>query len=422
MREAATLLSPAEAARRILDAVEPLDSETIPLGDAPGRVLASDVRSPIDVPPWDNAAMDGYAVRSSDLDEGARTDTPVTLPVVDHVPAGGKSQVTLGAGQSVRVFTGAPIPAGPDTVVRQEDATSIGGASVRIERYRDLRRNVRRRGEDIPAQATVLRRHAELGPAQVGALAAVACDMVAVVRRPTIAVMASGDEIADLDQKPAILRGERIASSNSYALAAAIELAGGTVRHLGIAKDDPGDIATRLARAAGADLVVTTAGMSVGQHDHLRELLLAQADAAGFWRLRARPGAPVGFGRVAGVPWIGLPGNPVSSLVTFELFVRPALRKLAGHSAWFRRPVLVEAAEQMATPGRLQHFLRVTLEPTGDVPLARLTGPQGSGILSSMVLADALLIVPEDLESVEPGTRLPALPFTGWAYLTAAPY
>jgi molybdopterin molybdotransferase len=415
-------LTPSEAARSILETLHPLPSESAPLAEVDGRVLAADIQSPIDVPPWDNSAMDGFAVRAEDLETGS-DGPPATLRVVDEVPAGAPTGGrTVRRGEAMRIFTGAPVPDGADTVIRQEDV-SVDGIELHVEDLRDLRRNIRRRGEDIATGATVLRAGTSLGPAEVGLLAAIARASVPVHARPLVAVMASGDEIADVDEADRILAGERIGSSNSYTLAAAIRGAGGSVLPLGIARDDPDDIADRLARIAGrADLLVTSAGMSVGDHDHLRTLLEADGTDTRFWRLRSRPGAPVGFGVLHGVPWIGLPGNPVSTLVTFELFVRPAVRKLGGCRAWFRAPVPVTVGEAIATPGRLQHFVRVTLSPGADRPVAHPTGPQGSGILTSMAAADALLMVPESVDAVDQGTVLPALPLRAPGYTTKVPY
>jgi molybdopterin molybdotransferase len=232
---------------------------------------------------------------------------------------------------------------------------------------------------------------------------------VTVHRTPVVAILGSGDEIADLDEREAILAGRKIASSNSYTLDAAIRAAGAVPRDLGIARDDPDDLRRRLEAAAGADLLVTTAGISVGEHDHVRTVFEAMGGRLGFWRIRMRPGAPVGFGMLGAIPWIGLPGNPVSALVTFELFVRPAIRRLQGHALPFRRAVTVEVAEPLHYPPRLTHFLRAVVTDEGGRLRARLTGPQGSGILTSMASANGLLILPAERDDVAPGEELRAL-------------
>jgi molybdopterin molybdotransferase len=230
-----------------------------------------------------------------------------------------------------------------------------------------------------------------------------------VHRRPVVALLGSGDEIAELDEREAILAGRKIASSNSYTLLASLRQLGVEARNLGIARDDPADLARRLARASGADLLVTTAGISVGEHDHLRAVIEQMGGTIDFWRLSMRPGAPVGFGAVAGVPWIGLPGNPVSTMVTFELFVRPAIRRLLGHALPFRRTVPVVAGASFRLAPRLTHFQRVILREEDGVTVARLTGPQGSGILTSMARANALLVVPAEVDDVVEGMALRAI-------------
>jgi len=411
-------LSAAEAARAILAEVEPLPAHSALLGEALGQVLARNVISPLDIPPWDNSAMDGYALRSGDL----RKDGETVLDVVEEIAAGTFPLRTIGKGQCARIFTGAPVPEGADCVIRQEDTAVLKDGRVRITGSRDAGRNVRRRGEDIESGTVVFEPGTELSPSRIGVLASMAMAHVEVHRRPTVAILSTGDEIADLDEREAILTGRKIASSNSYAMRAALEQAGGVLLDLGIARDDPDDLERRLDRAADADLLVTSGGMSVGEHDHLREMLELRGGDMKFWRLRMRPGAPVGFGLLDGVPWIGLPGNPVSTMVTFELFVRPAIRRLLGHTKPFRRAVSVRVEEALKTPAPLMHFLRVQVSETSGVLSARLTGRQGSGMLSSMASADALLIVPEAVDEVAPGETLQAILLGESVHVEQAPY
>ena len=401
----------------MLREVGPLPAECVPLRAARGRVLATPITSPFPLPRWDNAAMDGYAVRGADLRWAGET-----LAVVEEIAAGSFPARALGRGECARIFTGAPIPDGADGVIRQEDTARLDDRTVRIDDLRDVGRNVRRCGEDIPDGARVFEPGTELGAAQIGVLAALAQVEVEVHRCPRVAILGTGDEIATLDERDAILAGTKIASSNSYTMTAMAAEAGADVVDLGIARDDPGALRERLALAADADLIVTSGGMSVGEHDHLRSLF-ADADATLlFWRLRMRPGAPVGFGRFRGTPWIGLPGNPVSTMVTFELFVRPAIRKLMGHGGLFRRTTSVRLGEPIVTHAPLQHFLRVTLSLEDGALTARLTGPQGSGILSSMASADALLIVPEGRQEIAGGETLPAIVLTEPVHVPACPY
>ena len=331
------MLSPAEAARTILSSVGPEAVEHVPLLDSLGRILASDIISPIDIPQRDNSAMDGYAVRSEDV----RGNCPVELHVIDEVPAGAVPDRPIGKGQCSRIFTGAPIPTGADGVTRQEYATRISDTVVRIDKDSDASGNIRPAGEDLRRGAVVVSSGTELKPAHLGLLASVARDPVPVYRQPRIGVMTSGDEIADLDEKDAILNGSKIGSSNTYTLLSAIKQAGGMPVPLGIAKDDPEDIRARMSLSADLDMLVTSGGVSVGEHDHLKNVFEELGGELKFWRVRMRPGKPVAFGVLNGCPWIGLPGNPVSTMVTFELFVRPAIRKMLGLANPYRGTVPV---------------------------------------------------------------------------------
>ena len=413
--------TPRTAAEKILAAVTSLPVERVRLTDAFGLVVAADIESPLNLPPWDNSAMDGYAVRSSDLSG----DAPHELEIVEEIPAGAFPQHELGAGQCARIFTGAPVPRGAGSVVRQEDATRIDDARVRIDDTRDAGRNIRREGEDVRQGDTVLRAGTQLGAAQLGILASVAEFEPPVHRRPVVAFMGSGDEIADADERDAILQGRKIASSNSYTLMALVTEAGAEPLNLGVAKDDPDDLRQRLLAAKDADLVVTTAGISVGEHDLLHGVLQGLDIDRKFWRIRMRPGAPVGFGIIGaldGTPWIGLPGNPVSSMVTFELFVRPAIRTMLGHTLPYRDVTEVTLTEPIALGPPLRHFLRVKLSRGPAGLTARLTGAQGSGILSSMVNADALAIVAEDRPHVESGERLDAIVLNDPGHVEVCPW
>ena len=392
----------------ILANILPLQRERVPISQALGLVLDEDVVSPVNQPHWDNSAMDGYAVRAEDV----QGTPPHEFEIIEEIPAGAFPTKQVGPSQSARIFTGAPTPSGADTVIRQEDTTRLDETHVRVDDTRDAGRNVRKKGEDVQQGDTVLRQGTPLEPAALGMLASVACFDVAVHRRPVVAILGSGDEIAGENERDAILSGQKIASSNTYTLAALIERAGAEVLNLGVARDDPDDLRARMLDAAPADLIVTTAGISVGEHDFLHQVLDELHLDKKFWRIRMRPGAPVGFGLVGdleAIPWIGLPGNPVSTMVTFELFVRPAIRKMVGHTKVFRAVTTVVAAEPITLGPQLRHFLRVKL--TGDPSRldAHLTGPQGSGILSSMLHADALAIVSENQSEVRVGEELQAI-------------
>ena len=407
------MLSVAEAVARITGAVSPLAVEQVPLREALDRVLGEDIVSPITLPHWTNSAMDGYAVRADDI-RGASERAPVELPVIETVAAGAFATRALKPGEATRIMTGAPLPEGADTVVRVED-TDGGTELVRIVKDRDAGKNLRLRGEDLAAGAVALPRGIPIGAAQIGILASVGAAVVPVHRRPRVAILGSGDELVDLDGFDQVLAGRKIVSSNSYTLEALVRHSGGEPIVLGHSADTLEAMRAILQRAVDAkpDLIITSAGVSVGEYDYTRAALAEMGTALDFWKVRMRPGAPLGFGHVRGIPWLGLPGNPVSMMVTFELFARPALRKMLGHSRLHRRPVRVVLEEPVSIGARLTHFYRAIVTPRGDGTLgARLTGPQGSGILTSMSRANALLVVPEDRPRTEAGEELSALLLT----------
>jgi molybdopterin molybdotransferase len=404
------MLAIAEASERILARLGTLPSERIALSDALHRVLARDAPSPIDLPLWANAAMDGFAVRSADV-RGASAGQPARLAVIESIAAGAMGTRSVKKGEASRIMTGAPVPDGADSVIRVED-TDDGENVVAIVSDRDAERNVRPSGEDIRIGDIAVRAATVLSPSALAMLAAVGYATVDVVRRPRVAILGSGDELVPVEQFGEVLAGRRIVGTNGHALAAIVHEAGGEVVDLGIAPDDADEIEARLRACATADLFVTTGGISVGAHDHTRDVV-GRLGAVDFWRVRMRPGAQTGFGNIGGVPWIGLPGNPVSALITGEMFVRPAVLRLSGVRAVHRTPVPVRLGERVSTPGGMTHLLRIMFERKNGERVARLTGPQGSGLLSSMARADALLVVPEDRAVVEPGEELTAIPLSG---------
>lgn len=440
-------LTPRDAVQRILHAVQVQPPLRVPLDDALGSVLAEPITSPLDIPAWTNSAMDGYAARAEDV-RGASATQPLRLRVIEQIPAGSFPSLAIGPGECARIFTGAPLPDGADTVVRQED-TDYGVDTVTITHDRDAGVNIRLAGEDIRKGAQVLAPGDELTPARLGVLASLAVAAPLVHRRPRVAILGSGDEIVDIDQPEEILSGRKVASSNTHTLAALVRLSGGVPVNLGIARDTPESLRAHLEAAFDCDLLVTTAGISVGEHDYLRSVLESMGLELGFWKLKMRPGAPVGFGMLTEgtgnreqegsgkepgsvrrsadpptrLPWIGLPGNPVSTMVTFELFVRPAIRKMMGHHLPFRRTVPVTLTESVKVGATLQHFLRAIVTSTDDGGLqARLTGPQGSGILTSMTLANALLIIPEGQPETPAGTMVMALVLDDPRHVGEAPW
>lgn len=408
------MTTPHAAALTILEHIERQPVLRVPLDDAFQAVLAETIVSPLNIPPWANSAMDGYAVRGEDV-RGASEATPRTLTIIDYIAAGGTATRALTPGTCARIFTGAPVPEGADSVIRQEDTTG-DRETVRIVRDRDVGVNIRAAGEDIRQGATVLTTGDELGAAALGVLASLAVAHPLIYRRPRVAILASGDEIVDVDQPDQILSGRKIASSNSHTLMALVRDAGGVPVPLGIAMDTPESVRQRLQPARECDLLITTAGVSVGEHDHLRAVLDEMGTALKFWRVRMRPGAPVAFGMLGPLPWIGLPGNPVSTMVTFELFVRPAIRRMTGRTRAFRRAVPVALAEPLRLAPGLQHFLRAIVEPGDPHSQARLTGNQGSGVLTSMLRANALLAIPESEGLFPAGSIVQAIMLNDPAY------
>jgi molybdopterin molybdotransferase len=412
-------LSPSEALRRIVDGVRPLGTEPRPLLDALGCVLAEDVAARADLPPWDNSAMDGFAVRAEDV-RGATAERPAVLRVVDDIAAGGFPARALGPGEAARIMTGAPVPAGADGVIRVEHTdggSAIGTAEARVSIFgdADAGKNVRPRGEDVRAGQTVLRAGTVLRAPHLGVAASLGCARLAVHRRPVVGIATSGDELVDVDGFDQVIAGRKIVNGNSYALAAQVAESGMEPRILGIARDTPESLRQVIEAARGCDALVTSAGISVGEHDHVREVMEALDTRVEFWRVKIKPGSALAFGIVGalgGIPWFGLPGNPVSTMVTFELFVRPALLRMCGHTSIYAPTVQAVARDAFSARGELMLVPRLRLETSGGEVHARSTGPQGSGIGSSMAAADALGILPAGAE-VRPGERIRALVLGG---------
>ncbi|MDH3297182.1 MAG: molybdopterin molybdotransferase MoeA [Gemmatimonadota bacterium] len=400
-----------EALDRILDLCPVLPEEELHLtADAsdlcPERALAEDVFALLDHPPWDNSAMDGFAVMEVDV-RGAKPEAPVVLPVSQHIPAGRFPESQLAPGTAARVMTGAPVPAGSTGVVRIEHTDGGRGESVRIDLATDATRNIRRRGEDLARGDVVALAGSALTPAVVGCLAMQGVERVKVRRRPRIAVLANGDELVDFEGVEDVRAGRKIMNSNSHALAAQLRAAGANPVDLGIAADTAASVRAALETARACDGVISTAGVSVGDHDHVKQALDESGFQRAFWRVRIRPGSPMTFGSLNGRPFWGLPGNPVSAMVTFEMFVRPALRKMAGHATIGRSRIRARAGHDISSPEDLTHLYRVRLSRAPDGSFdAALTGPQGSGILTSMVEAHGLAVLPTGVTTVRAGEPL----------------
>jgi molybdopterin molybdotransferase len=378
--------------------------EMVALGAALGRVLAEPVTAPFDVPPADNSAVDGYALSSADLPPHGSGD----LEVIADLPAGSLFDGTLGRGQAIRIMTGAPMPAGADTVCPQEDARREG-SRVRVGAVAPGA-NVRRRGEDVTAGAVVVEAGAVLRPQELGLIASLGRRQVAVRQRPRVALMSTGDEVAEPGTPR---RPGQIYDANRFTLAGLVEQSGGTVLDLGIVPDRRELLRARLLDAgSAADVVITSGGVSVGAYDLVKDVL-GEIGGIDFWQVAMQPGRPLAVGRIGSALFFGLPGNPVASTLTFMLFVRPALWKLLGRHRLFPDAWRARATEPMRKkPGR-REFKRGILTPAGEGWEVRTTGPQGSGILSSMVAGNCLIVLEEERGDVAPGETVLVEPF-GW--------
>jgi molybdopterin molybdotransferase len=413
-----SMLTVDEALERVLEGFSELSAETIPVGEAFGRVLAEDIRATLDLPPFPNSSMDGYAVRAEDI-MSAQQDAPVRLDVIADIPAGSAPQMTIGAGQAARIMTGAPMPAGADTVVPVEDTDDAPQpgqdriaapppAQIAIYTVGKTGDYVRPVGEDVRAGQVVLRRGRVLRAADLGVIAGLGVPRIQVVRLPIVAILSTGDELLSVEEP---LRPGKIRDSNGYTIAALVQGLGARPVRLGIAHDTLADVQSHLQRAldSGADLILSTAGVSVGNFDVVKSVI-ESLGALDFWKVKMRPGKPLAFGHVSGVPFLGLPGNPVSAMVSFDVFARPAILTMMGRTAQ-TATTEAELAEPMRSDGR-QTYVRVSLERSNGKLIAHSTGNQSSGVLTSLVRADGLMIVPEGMKDVPAGSRLPVRLFT----------
>lgn len=403
--ESYPMLSVEEALARVLAAFKPLEPECVPVLEALGRVLAEDIYAGMDIPPLANTAMDGYAVQAADT-AGASPEHPVRLRIVDDLAAGYTSDVAVTPGTAIRIMTGAPIPQGADAVVRFED-TERHGEWVSILKEVPRGKEVRQAGEDVQKGALILPKGTEIRPQEVGMLAALGHREALVHRRPRVAILSTGDEVIEVD---APWQPGKIRDANSYSNAAQVLRYGGLPLPLGIARDDVAELTAKIRAGLdqGADLFLTSGGVSVGDFDMVKEVLAAEGEMS-FWRVRMKPGKPLAFGHVRGVPLLGLPGNPVSAMVSFELFARPAILKMLGKTRLERRSAEAILLDAITRKDNRRHYLRVSLENRNGEYLARLTGDQGSGILLSMVRAQGLAIIPEDVDHLPAGTRVQVL-------------
>ena len=406
-------LTVADALAMVLGAVSQLPAEMVPLGQALGRVLAAPAVARDNLPPFANSAMDGFAVRAADVSDASRGN-PARLRVVADVAAGHVPDVVVGEGCAARIMTGAPLPAGADAVIPVEDTDEAWRDEARplpeqVQLFRSVGVGdyVRQAGEDIRVGAEIIPAGKQLRPQEIGVLASIGQAEVLVVRQPRVGILATGDELIDVDQP---LQPGKIRNSNGYAQEAQVRAAGAIPVPLGIARDTLVDVRDRLQAGldAGVDLFVSSAGVSVGAYDVVKAVLDASGDVR-FWRVRMRPGKPLAFGTYGGVTYFGLPGNPVSAMVSFERFVRPVLRKMSGLQALFRPEVQATLLESISSDGRESYLRAIVSQPEPGVYEAVTTGDQGSHIMTSLVQANALLIVPEGVTAVPAGTRLAAM-------------
>ena len=406
-------LTVADALELVLARFEPLSAERVPLLDALDRILAEAVTAQDSLPPFPNSAMDGYALRADDV-RTAAGDSPVTLRVVADIAAGNLSPVVLQPDTAARIMTGAPVPEGADAVVPVEatnepwrDRNRRLPEEIEVYEAVDSGAYIRYPGEDVKAGAQVLPAGHRLRPQEIGVLAALGVAQVSIVRRPRVGVLATGDELVAVDER---LQPGKIRNSNSYAQTAQILGLGAEPVPLGIARDDEDDVRARLkvGLEAGVDLFISSAGVSVGAYDVVKAVLEAEGNV-GFWRVRMRPGKPLAFGGYQGVPYLGLPGNPVSAMVSFERFARPAILKMAGHRQLARPSVEVVMRDVIRSDGRETYARAVVSRGDDGRYVAAVTGGQGSHIMTSLVQANALVIIPEGVKVVAEGETLRAL-------------
>jgi molybdopterin molybdotransferase len=381
----------------ILESVVPLPPEAVPLLDVVGMVIAEDIRAPWDMPRWDNSAMDGFAVRAEDCVAGQ------TLAVDGHIPAGGSaSGITVKPGRAVKIMTGAPAPVGCDAIVPIEETEENDGKLIITGQVRPGD-HLRIRGEDVSKSELVIAAGTALRPAEINMLASFGYQTASVFRRPKVAILSTGDELVEPGEE---IGPGQIFNSNDYSIAAAVKQLGGEPVLIGIARDDRASLTEKINAGLQEDVLITTAGVSMGDHDLVCEVLEVLQVERRFWKVDIKPGRPTAFGLKDGKPVFSLPGNPVSSMITFEQFVRPALLKMMGHQRVikpFVRAIMKETIKKK--PGRVQ-FLRVRVANDGQRLVASSSGDQNTGILRTLLRANGIAVLPADLELVPSGEEV----------------
>ena len=398
------MISVHAAVQTILSQISPLSGEEVPILQATGRVLFEDLHTRRSVPPFANSAMDGYSVRWQDVAQASATN-PVTLRVLETVPAGYVAKRRVGEGTAIKIMTGAPLPRGADTVVRVEYTESVGD-HVRISRVDGSGSHIREAGEDIRRGQTILEKGKVLTPADIGLMASVGKGRVRVYRRVAVGVISTGDELLEVDERP---RPGKIVNSNSYALAAAILKSGATPVPLGIVRDKRKSLATVFKRALRYDAVITSGGISMGDYDLVKEALGDAGVRMQFWQVAQKPGHPMAFGRVNRKPIFSLPGNPVSSAVSFLLYARPALLKMMGHRNLFLPVIQATLEHEIKKTRGVKEFIRCRLRNEEGQSFVSSAGAQGAGVLRSLSLAQGLIVASEEQTLLEKGCRVPVI-------------
>jgi|SRR5437660_1142018 len=399
------MISVEEALERILAEIKPLAITQVPLSQSLGLVLAQDIIAQEDIPPFANSAMDGFALLSQDSKPG--NGAPARLHITGSVAAGYVADHAVEAGTTMRIMTGAPIPPGADTVIQVELTRPASPESEWVEILQAVApgNNIRPAGEDMRRGQTILVHGTEIRAWEIGILATLGWATVPVIRRPRVAILGTGDEVIDVDEP---LQPGKIRNSNSYLLAAAVKQAGGEAHRLGVARDTVESLREKFSEAITYDLILTSGGVSVGDFDLVKDIMQEQGKID-FWRINMRPGKPVAFGHISGIPLLGLPGNPVSSAVTFELFGRPLLRKMMGHTRLTRPQIDVLVEDGVQERAMRRHYVRAYVAWHDNHFIARTTGNQGSNIMTSLLNANALVIVPEGGATIAPGETAKAI-------------
>jgi molybdopterin molybdotransferase len=395
------MISVEKALQTILARFYPLPLEKVNILAAQGRVIGEDIIAGRNIPPADNSAMDGYAVRHTDT-ANAAAENPVILKIIEDIPAGKVPRKNLNRGEAARIMTGAIIPGGADAVIRQED-TRRNGQNVSIFVSAEKGRDIRFAGEDVKKGELVIPRGTLLRPAQIGMLASLGHSLVRVYLRPRVAIMATGDELVNIHKDPP---AGKIINSNSYALATQVLACGGVPIMLGIARDKKSALLKKFKKALTADLIISSGGVSVGDFDFVKDVMGEMGNSMHFWQVAMRPGKPLAFGAIESIPLFGLPGNPVSVMVSFEQFVRPCLLKMQGHTKLFRPTIKAISKQEIKKKAGIKHFIRAIVRKEKDKYIAVTTGEQGSGILKSMVLANALIVVEENDTFIKKGAEV----------------